>query len=114
MEEKKKEYLKLFDKIFETNTKKYIDVSKLPLLDVVYEIIRENVCMGSDRYKKLQKEQWDILDKLDKNWTQEEKKTFEEYLDLGCEMHMEMEQQNFMFGFIIAKELERESMLNKK
>lgn len=41
--EKKQEYLQIFDKVFSTNTQKYIDLSQVPLMIGLYNSVREGL-----------------------------------------------------------------------
>ena len=110
-EEKKlqQEYAEFFDKVFEKiDVHKHIDLSKVPLLSVIYDRLKEDVCMESPKYQKLWRRQYEILDELQKDWAEEPIDLLEEYGDLTSKMEIEMERQNFIFGVLISAELDRE------
>ncbi len=110
-EEKKlqQEYAKFFDEVFEkTDVHKHIDLSNVPLLSVIYDRLKEDVCMESPKSEALRRRQDKIFDELQKGWTQEQIDLFEEYCDLTSKMEIEMERQNFIFGVLISAELDRE------
>ena len=108
-EDNKQRYLEFFDKVFGTNTQKYIDLKEVPLLSVIYENMKDEIWAVSKKYKRLRKEKIKKYDELSKDWTQEQIDLFEEYWDLGDQMEVEMNQQAFFFGVIIAKEFATES-----
>ena len=105
---KKQEYLKFFDEVFGTDTEKYIDLSKVPLLSKVYDRILDDILKMSKRYQKNWKQSNRVSEKLCKTFTKEQKKLFEKFLEIDSELQIETEEQVFMFGYIMAKELDRE------
>lgn len=104
----KHEYLKFFDQVFGTNTRRYIDLKKVPLLAVIYDTLREDIWTLSDKYKGLRNARLEVYDAMEKSMTQEQKDLMEVYTDLAGEMECEMAQQVFLFGVILANELNRE------
>lgn len=108
IEDKKQEYLKRFDEVFGTDTRKYIDVSKVPLWSVIYDRIIDDITKTSTYYNELRHKCVEALDKLQDTFSKEQKALFEVYCDIDNEQQIEMEQQIFFFGYILAKELERE------
>ena len=48
---------------------------------------------------------------LAKTFKQDQQNLFEQYMEIGNEMNAEENRQLFIFGYIIARELERETKL---
>lgn len=107
-DKQKQKYLEFFDKIFGTNTKKYIDLKKVPLLAVIYDSLREELLTLSHKYKGVRNARLEIYDAMKEKMTREQKDLLEVYSDLTIEMEEEMAQQVFVFGVILANELNRE------
>lgn len=107
--ELQEEFVEFFEEVFgRRKAKRYMDLRQLPLLAVIYDRLKEDVCMESKKCNQLRKRQNKILHKLQKNWTEKQIKLFEKYWDLDSEMDLEMERQNFMFGVLISNELDKE------
>lgn len=104
----KQEYLELFDKVFRTNAKKYIHLEQVPLLTVIYDRLREDLLTLNDKYKGLRNARLEIYDAMQEKMTKEQKDLLETYIDLSEDMENEMAQQIFVFGVILANELNRE------
>ena len=106
-----KEVLKHFDTIFNTETIKNIKFDDMKLLKVLYEYFEENLYTPSERYSALRKEHIAISDELEKTFTPDQQQLFEKYWEIGSYMCAEENRQLFLFGYIIAKELDREIKL---
>ena len=106
-----KEVLKHFDTIFNTETIKNIKFVDMKLLKVLYEYFEENLYTPSERYSALRKEHIAISDELEKTFTPDQQQLFEKYWEIGSYMCAEENRQLFLFGYIIAKELDREIKL---
>lgn len=105
------EILKHFDKVFNTETRKHIKFDNMKLLKTLYEYFEEDVYTPSTKYSELRHKHIDISDELEKTFTPDQKALFEEYWEIGSQMCAEENEQLFMFGFIMARELDRESKL---
>jgi len=103
-----KEVLKHFDTIFNTETIKNIKFDNMKLLKVLYEYFEENLYTPSERYLALRKEHIAISDELEKTFTPDQQKLFEKYWEIGSELCAEENKQLFLFGYIMAKELDFE------
>lgn len=103
-----KAILKHFDNVFSTKTEKHIKLN-MPILKFLLRHYVEEIYAPSPKYKNLlvkSNEQIGILlDTLDN----EQKKLFENCFDTVYAMLEEQEEQVFLFGYILAKELEREA-----
>ena len=106
-----KEVFKHFDTIFNTETIKNIKFVDMKLLKVLYEYFEENLYTPSERYSALIKEHIAISDELEKTFTPDQQQLFEKYWEIGSYMCAEENRQLFLFGYIIAKELDRERKL---
>lgn len=104
-------YLKHFDSIFDTNTRKTI--KQMPLFDVFYEQFADDFYIQREEVQALIKERRIISEKLEKSFTKEQQKLFEEYWDLDSQIAEDLRKQLFLFGYITATELFIETM-NKK
>lgn len=108
MKDKKQEYLEIFDKAFGTNTKKYIDLSQVPLMIGMFNAVREGLDDYNQKFRKLRRKRNRLLDELQEDWTEEQKQLFDQYCEVGSQMDGEIEEQIFVFSIILAKEFDRE------
>ena len=106
------ETLKHFDKIFNTEIIKHINFDNVKLLKALYEYLEEDIYTPSAKYLELMHKHVEISDELEKTFTPEQSELFEKYWEIGSEMTTEENQQLFMFGFIIAKELNIETTID--
>ena len=106
--EKKLEYLEIFDKVFGTNAQKYIDLSQVPLMIGLYDTVREGLESYNKDFRKLRRKRNRLLDELQEDWTEEQKQLFDEYCEVTSQMDGEIEEQIFVFSIILAKEFDRE------
>ena len=111
MEDDKK-ILSHFDAIFNTETIKNVKFDDMKLLKVLYEYFEENLYTPSERYSSLRKEHIAISDELEKTSTPAQQQLFEKQWEIGSELCAEENEQLFLFGYIIAKELDIETSLN--
>lgn len=106
-----KEILKHFDSIFNTEIAKYIKFDNMKLLKALYEYFEEDVYTPSTKYSELRHKNIEISNELEKTLTPSQKELFEKYWEIGSEMTAEENQQLFMFGFIMARELDIETKI---
>lgn len=111
--EKKQEYLQIFDKVFSTNTQKYIDLSQVPLMIGLYDTVREGLESYNKDFRKLRRKRNRLLDELQEDWTEEQKQLFDQYCEVTSQMDGEIEEQIFIFSIILAKEFDRECKVAK-
>ena len=105
------EILKHFAKIFNTETIKHIKCDNMKLLKALYEYLEEDIYTPSVKYLELMHKHIEISDELEKTFSPEQSELFEKYWEIGSEMTAEENQQLFLFGFIMARELEIESRI---
>lgn len=110
MEEETK-MLKHFDNVFNTETINNIKFDNLKLLNTLYEYFEESIYTPSQRYSELIHQHIKISEKLIKTFKQDQQNLFKQYQEIGNEMNAEENRQLFIFGYIIARELERETKL---
>ena len=108
------EILKHFDYIFETDTLKHIDFGNMKLLKALFNYFEEDLYTPSIKYERLRTKQIRISDKLESTFTQEQQELFEKYWEVTSEMSLEEDEQLFLFGFIIAKKLDKEAEIKKE
>lgn len=111
--EKKQEYLQIFDKVFNTNTQKHIDLKQVPLMTGLFDAVRESLSNYNNDFRKLRRKRNRLLDELQEDWTEEEKQLFEQYCEITSQMDGEIEEQIFVFSIILAKEFDRECKVTK-
>lgn len=105
------ETLKHFDKIFNTETIKHINFDNMKLLKALYEYLEEDIYTPSAKYLELMHKHVEISDELEKTFTPEQTQLFEQYWEVGSEMTLEENKQLFLFGFIMARELDIETKI---
>ena len=106
------ELLKNFDNIVGTNKIKRIDRKKFPLILKLYECFKEDMFVETQEYKELKQERQNIENRINSNFSNEQKQLFEEYWDTQNKMQSEIEKQIFLFGYLIRDELENEIKRN--
>lgn len=107
------QYLKNFDKIFQTTTFKNIKFDDMKMLKKLYEYFEEDLYTPSQKYSELRREYIEETEKLEATFSEEQQKQFEKGWELYNEMSVELEEQLFFFGYILASELEEEVKKNK-
>lgn len=109
--EQLKEHFKHFDSIFGTDTFKNIKFQELKLLKVLYEYFEEEVYTPSPKYSELRYKHIEISDELEKTFTPEQQELYEKYWEIGSEMTAEENEQLFLFGYIVATQLNKEAKI---
>ena len=104
---KKEQYINKFKEVFEIKNIKF-DISQMPLLKYLMDKFGEDLYVMSDESIKLLKRKNKIFEELEESLTEEQKGKLEEYWDLEGRISYEMGEQLFMYGFILAQELENE------
>lgn len=107
------QYLKNFDKIFQTKTFKNIKFNDMKMLKKFYEYFEEDLYTPSQKYSELRRKYIEESEKLEATFSEEQQKQFEKCWELYNEMSVELEEQLFFFGYILAFELEKEVKNNK-
>lgn len=104
---KKENCVKRFGEIFEIKNID-IDVTKLPLLKYIIREFGEDLYTPSEKNEKLKKEKAKLQEEFEKTLTREQYEKFIKYWELENKATEELEEQLFMYGYIMAKELDRE------
>lgn len=104
---KKEEYIKCFGKVFGIENL-IIDTTKLPLLKYIVQVFGEEIYTPTKEYRRLIKKEMNLFEELEETFTKEQTEKFLEYCELSNEITGEREEQLFMFGFIMAREIEKE------
>lgn len=107
------EYLKHFDNIFETNTFENIKFDNMKMLKKLYEYFGEDLYTSSSRHKELRIKYIEESEKLEETFSEEQQRQFEKCWELYNEMLGETEEQLFIFGYILASELNTELKNNR-
>ena len=108
MMNKSKELLKHFDNIFRTETEKHINFNDMKLLKVLYDYFEEDIFTPNDEYKNVRHKKVELSNELRGTLTKEQQDIYDRQNELGNELHGIEIEQIFMFGYIIAKELDIE------
>lgn len=112
--EQLKEYIKHFDSIFGTDAIKHIKFKNLKLLQALIEYFGEDLYKPSLEYEKIREEYYNVSDDLESTLTQNQRKLFEKYCDVSSKKTVEVEEQLFMFGYILGSEMNHEFELGVK
>lgn len=108
---KGKSVLNHFDSIFNTEVIKDINFDNMKLLKTLFNYFEEDIYTPSTKYSKLRHKHIEISDELEKTFTPTQMELFEKYWEVGNEMCAEENEQLFLFGYIISKELDKETKL---
>ena len=109
MDYEETEILQQFDSRFGTD-----NFNEMKFLIRFFEYFEEDLYRPSEESNKLRKEQAEIVDKLDETFTKEQQILFEKYWEVSNQIIFEEQQQLFLFGYIVAKEMEKEAQLHKE
>lgn len=107
------EILKHFDRVFNTETANHIKFDNMKLLKALYEYFEEDIYTPSSKYSELRHKHIEISNELEKTLTPKQKELFEKYQEVGSAMTAEENEQLFLFGYVIAREFDRETKFEK-
>lgn len=105
------DFLNHFDSIFDTETIKRVNLRDKKLLIELYRRFEEDLLTTNQEYKNVRKKWKKIDETFNKSLTEEQLNLYNEVDELRNEMHSIEFEQVFVFGYIIAKELDNESKL---
>ena len=105
------EILKNIDKIMGTNKYNRIDKTRFPLLLKIFEKFREDIDIQTKTIKTLKKEKLQVLEKIDNSFNEEQKRLFEKYWEIENEQKNVIEENIFLFGYLIKNELDIENKI---
>lgn len=105
------DYLKRFDEIFGTRTNKNIRLN-MPILEVIFENFGETLYTPSRRHEELRHKKIKLSNELQKTFTAEQKRIFNKYNEIENQISSDVEEQLFMFGYILGNELKFEEENN--
>lgn len=103
------DFLNHFDSIFNTETIKRVNLQDKKLLIELYRRFEEDLLTTNQEYKNVRKKWKKIDETFNKSLTEEQLNLYNEVDELRNEMHSIEFEQVFVFGYIIAKELDNES-----
>ena len=112
--EQLKEYIKHFDSIFGTDAIKHIKFKDLRILQALIEYFGEDLYTPSPEYERIREEYYNVSDDFEKTLSAKQKKLFEKYCDVKSKKDVEVEEQLFMFGYILGSEMNHELELGVK
>ena len=105
------EILKNIDKIMGTNKYNRIDKTRFPLLLKIFEKFREDIDIQTKTIKTLKKEKLQVLEKIDNSFNEEQKRLFEKYWEIENKQKNVIEENIFLFGYLIKNELDIENKI---
>ena len=105
-------YKVLFDEIFNAHTTDEIELD-MPILNMLFNELRDKLYTTSKEYIELQKECCKLYDELFKSLNIEQKELLEKIDEMNCQIYAEQEKKLFIWGYLIARELDRESNIKK-
>lgn len=101
-------YKVLFDEVFNTHAKDEIELDK-PLLNILFNELRDKLYTTSKEYINLQKECCNLYIELFKGLNAEQKELLGKIDEMNCQIYAEQEKKLFIWGYLIARELDKES-----
>lgn len=105
------EILKNIDKIMGTNKYNRINKTRFPLLLKIFEKFREDIDIQTKTIKTLKEEKLQVLEKIDNSFNEEQKRLFEKYWEIENEQKNVIEENIFLFGYLIKNELDIENKI---
>lgn len=102
------EILRNFDKIIGTNKIKTMDKSKFPLILKLFQQFREDMFVETKEYKDLKYQKQALLDKINENFNNNQKQLIENYWDVEGKISSIIEEEIFLFGYLLRDEIESE------
>lgn len=103
------DYFKHFDKIFNTQTLKNIKLDNMVLLKELYVLLEEYLSRSNNESTNIRRKSIKLYDELKSTLTDEQIELLDNIFDLNNEEMSKDLEQIFIFGYIIAKELDNES-----
>lgn len=107
------DYLKNFDEVFGTKTSKSIKLN-MPLLKNIFNNFREDIYFPSKKHDRLRNKEIELYEKLKESLSDEQIKEINKIMEIQNQMTEEVEEQLFLFGFVVATELSEEVKTNIK
>lgn len=101
------EYVKNFDKIFNTELSKNMRTN-MPLLNKIFYYFEYDIYVLDSRQKELGKEKLLVYDELSRSMSEKQVDLLNKYCELQNEVTIDLEKQLFIFGYLVAMELNRE------
>ena len=113
MEEKEElNYIEHFNRIFGTREDKHLRFD-MPMLKILFENFEESLYIPNKKYEDILKKKIRILDELENTFTREQREIFNKYNEIENQLTEDVEEQLFMFGYIIASKLSEETKINE-
>lgn len=100
---------KHFDNIFHTNTAQNVDFNNRELLKTIYSHFEEKFTTPNEEYKELLHQCIDISTQLREILSADQKALLDKYSELNSAMQSIELEQIFIFGYIVAKQLDLEA-----
>lgn len=102
-----------FDSIFKTQTIKNINFDNMRFLSYLFKSFQDELYTPSKKYTELLRKHINIADELEKTFSKKQMQLFEQFCETKNEMYEEENEQLFLFGYIISKELDSECKMRR-
>ena len=111
-EKEETNYIEHFNKIFGTKINKHLRLN-MPMLKIIFNNFVEDIYTPNEKNNQIRKQKIKISDELEESFTEEQKELFNKYNEIENQLTEDIEQQLFMFGYIIASKLGEETKINE-
>lgn len=101
------EYVANFDRIFNTELSKNMRAN-MPLLNRIFNCFESDIYVLDSRQRELGKEKLLVYEDLSRNMSAKQVDLFNKYCELQNEVTIDIEKQLFIFGYLVAMELNKE------
>ena len=102
-------FLENADKLIGSKTIININKNNFPLLIKIFNHYRDEITISTPEYENLKRNKKDILINLENSFSNEQKILFEKYWEIENEIQSIIEEEIFLFGYLIKKELDIET-----
>ena len=103
----RREYFQQFDAVFNCNISEKIRIN-MSLLDKLYEYFENDIYAANKTQCDLAKKRASKYEILMESLNKHQQELFDEYFQIENDIAIDIEKQLFVFGFLIAKELDFE------
>ena len=111
-DDKKKEmYRKNFSNFFNMEILKS-DFSNLPMLSYILEFFNDELEEMTPEIKKSNNEAYEFYEKIEKDFTDKQKKSMEEYMEMLSDIGHKEKEKTFVMGYLIGLKLSQELKTN--
>lgn len=103
-------YIEKFNEIFGTEIKSKDLNNKIKILETIFKGLEDKLYSTTNEYEEIRRKYIENSDKLIATLKTEQKKLFDESWELHNSMNAQIELQLFVFGYLIASELNKDCL----